>query len=162
MLTLIAAAAENNELGKDNDLIWHLPKDFKHFKNHTSGHCIIMGRKTFESLPGLLPKRKHIIITRQKDYKSKGCIVSSSLDEAIKTAYEIDENPFVIGGGEIYNQAINIADVILLTRVHTKVDADTFFPDIDENIWELKEENFHSKDSKHQFDFTFLFYKRKV
>ena len=84
MLTLIAAAAERNELGKDNDLVWHLPLDFKRFKKLTSGHCIIMGRKTFESLPGILPKRKHIVITRQTNYKAEGVVVVSSLEDAIE------------------------------------------------------------------------------
>lgn len=161
MLTLIAAAAENNAIGKDNDLLWNLPLDFKRFKKITSGHCIIMGRKTFESLPGLLPKRKHIIITRQKDYKMDNCLVTSSLEEAIKIAYKEDNNPFVIGGGEIYKQSMAIADVIELTRVHTVVNADTFFPEIDINLWELVKDDFYAKDEKHQFDFTFLTYKRK-
>ena len=161
MLTLIAAAADNNGLGKDNDLVWNLPVDFKRFKKLTSGHCIIMGRKTFESLPGLLPKRTHIVITRQKEYPSENCIVTSSLEEAVKIAYSKDENPFVIGGGEIYKQSMEIADVIELTRVHAVVEADTFFPEIDESKWELVEEEFYAKDSKHQFDFRFLTYKRK-
>lgn len=161
MLTLIAAAAENNALGKDNDLVWNLPVDFNRFKKLTSGHCIIMGRKTFESLPGLLPKRTHIIITRQKDYQADNCIVTSSLEEAIKIAYKKDENPFIIGGGEIYKQSMNVADLIELTRVHTEVEADTFFPEIDDSKWELIQKEFYAKDERHQFDFTFLTYKRK-
>lgn len=161
MLTLIAAAAENNALGKDNDLLWHLPIDFKRFKKLTSGHCIIMGRKTFESLPGLLPKRTHIVITRQKDYTAESCIVTSSLEEAVKIAYNQDKTPFVIGGGEVYEQSMDIADVIELTRVHAEVDADTFFPEIDESKWKLVKEEFYSKDARHQYDFTFLTYERK-
>ena len=161
MLTLIAAAADNNALGKDNDLVWHLPVDFKRFKKLTSDHCIIMGRKTFESLPGLLPNRTHIIITRQKEYFCKNCIVASSLEEAIKIAFREDEAPFIIGGGEIYKQSINIVDVIELTRVHTQVEADTFFPEIDESKWNLVGEKFYAKDSKHQYDFSFLTYRRR-
>lgn len=161
MLTLIAAAAENNALGKDNDLVWHLPVDFKRFKKLTSGHCIIMGRKTFESLPGLLPNRTHIVITRQKDYPSGNYIVTTSLEEAIKIAYKQDQTPFVIGGGEIYKQSIKIVDVIELTRVHVKVEADTFFPEIDDSKWKLEKEEFYAKDEKHKYDFTFLTYMRK-
>ena len=161
MLTLIAAAAERNELGKDNDLVWHLPLDFKRFKKLTSGHCIIMGRKTFESLPGILPKRKHIVITRQTNYKAEGVVVVSSLEDAIELAKSEDESPFIIGGGEIYKQSIEIADAIELTRVHTNVEADTFFPEIDEQKWVLTNEETIKKDDKHKFDFSFLTYKRR-
>ncbi|MEZ4788222.1 MAG: dihydrofolate reductase [Flavobacterium haoranii] len=176
MLTIIAAAAENNALGKDNDLVWHLPDDFKRFKALTSGHFIIMGRKTFESFPKPLPNRTHVIITRQKDYPvPEGCIVVESIEDAIKIAVTSslssraesrDEKPenqevFIIGGGEIYKQSINIANKIELTRVHTEVEADTFFPEIDGNDWKLIEEEYHPKDEKHQFDFTYLTYIRK-
>jgi len=161
MLTLIAAAAERNELGKDNDLVWHLPLDFKRFKKLTSGHCIIMGRKTFESLPGILPKRKHIVITRQTNYKAEGVVVVSSLEDAIELAKSEDESPFIIGGGEIYKQSIGLADAIELTRVHTNVEADTFFPEIDEQKWVLTNEEIIKKDDKHKFDFSFLTYKRR-
>src|SRR5690606_38337955 len=99
-ITLIAAAAEYNALGKNNKMIWHLPDDFKRFKQLTSGHHIIMGRKTFESLPGVLPKRTHVVITRQEEYKADGCVVANSLDEAIKACPQ-DEEVFIIGGGEI-------------------------------------------------------------
>lgn len=161
MLTIIAAAAENNALGKDNDLLWHLPIDFKRFKKLTSGHCIIMGRKTFESLPGILPKRKHVIISRNPNFKVDNCIVVNSLEEAIEMAKKEDENPFIIGGGEIYKQSLQYADCIELTKVHAPFDADTFFPEIDHKQWKLVDEQFFRKDSKHQFDFTFLTYKRK-
>lgn len=158
MLTIIAAAAENNALGKDNQLVWHLPEDFKRFKNLTSGHYIIMGRKTFESFPKPLPNRTHVIITRQKDYQvPEGCIVVTDLQEAINTCPK-DEEVFVIGGGQIYKQAIDLVDKIDLTRVHTSVEADTFFPEIDTTKWELIFEEFHTKDEKHNFDFTFLTY----
>src|SRR5690606_30092125 len=99
IITLIAAAAENNALGKDNKMIWHLPDDFKRFKQLTSGHHIIMGRKTFESLPGILPNRTHVIITHQKDYKAEGCIIVNSLDEALVKSAS-DSEVFIIGGGE--------------------------------------------------------------
>lgn len=160
MLTIIAAAAENNALGKDNQLVWHLPDDFKRFKSLTSGHYIIMGRKTFESFPKPLPNRTHVIITRQTDYKvPEGCLVVSNLQEAINSCPK-EEEVFVIGGGQIYQQAIDLVDKIDLTRVHTSVEADTFFPEIDLSKWELVFEEFHPKDEKHNFDFTFLTYKK--
>jgi dihydrofolate reductase len=161
MITLIAAAAENNALGKDNDLIWHLPDDFKRFKQITTGHHIIMGRKTFESFPKPLPNRTHVIITRQNDYSApEGCIVVNSLKSAIEVCPK-DEDVFIIGGGEIYKQSMGIADKIELTLVNTSPDADTFFPEIDKKEWELTFEEFHPKDEKHAFDFSFLTYIRK-
>lgn len=160
MITLIAAAAENNALGKNNDLIWHLPDDFKRFKAITSGHYIIMGRKTFESFPKPLPNRTHVIITRQKNYNPENCIVVNSLEKAIEICPK-DEDIFVIGGGEIYQQSIAIADKIELTRVHSTFEADTFFPEIDTTIWELVQEEFHPKDEKHLFDFSFQTYLKK-
>ena len=160
MITLIAAAAENNALGKNNDLIWHLPDDFKRFKAITSGHYIIMGRKTFESFPKPLPNRTHVIITRQKNYNPENCIVVNSLEKAIEICPK-DEDVFVIGGGEIYQQSIAIADKIELTRVHSTFEADTFFPEIDNTIWELVQEEFHPKDEKHLFDFSFQTYLKK-
>lgn len=160
-LTLIAAAAENNALGKDNQMIWHLPDDFKRFKQLTTGHYMIMGRKTFESLPGLLPNRTHVIITRQKDFTAEGCIIVNSLDEAIAACPQ-DEEVFVIGGGEIYRQSIDRADKVELTRVYgTSPEADAFFPDIDPEKWELVEEVFHPKDEKHKYDMAFLTYMKK-
>lgn len=162
MLTIIVAAAENNAIGKDNDLLWHLPIDFKRFKKLTTGHHIIMGRKTFESLPGMLPNRTHVIITRQKDYIQENCIVVNSLEEAI-TYTSSDTQPFIIGGGEIYKQAMEAANCIEITRVHeTFEEADTFFPKIDLKNWKLEDEDKHLKDEKHKFDFTFETYKRST
>jgi len=160
MLTMIAAAAENNALGKNNDLVWHLPDDFKRFKRLTSGHHIIMGRKTFESFPKLLPNRTHVIITRQKDYKPKDTIVVSSLEKAIKVS-KLDEQPFIIGGGEIYEMGMKEATKIELTRVHGEFDADTFFPEVNKDNWKLVKEQFHEKDEKHDYAFTYLTYERK-
>lgn len=160
MLTIIAAAAENNALGKDNDMIWHLPDDFKHFKKLTTGHHIIMGRKTFESFPKPLPNRTHIVITRQENYQNEHCIVVNNFEEALQ-AVTNDEQPFVIGGGEIYKLSLPFVDKIELTRVHHKFEADAFFPELDLNEWELISEKFHDKDEKHQHSFTFLTYQRK-
>lgn len=133
MITIIAAIAKNNALGKDNQLIWYLPADLKRFKKITLGHHIIMGRKTFESLGKPLPNRTTIIITRNKNYTQHGCIVVNSLNEAIEAAKE-DENPYILGGAEIYKQALNIADKLDLTFVHQNFEADVFFPEIDFNI----------------------------
>jgi dihydrofolate reductase len=159
MITLIAAVAENNALGKDNQLLWHLPDDFKRFKSLTSGHYIIMGRKTFESFPKPLPNRTHVIITRQKGYAPDDCIVVNSLNEAIAVC-PTDEEVFVIGGGEIYTQSIEIADKIDITKVHQQFAADTYFPEIDLKQWKLTFEEFHPKDEKHPFAFTFITYVR--
>ena len=160
MITLIAAVSENNALGKDNQLLWHLPDDFKRFKNITSGHHIIMGRKTFESFPKPLPNRTHVIITRQKDYQSEGCLIVDSFAKAISVCPK-DEELFIIGGGEIYNQSIEMADKLDITRVHHTFDADTFFPEIDLTKWKLTSEEYHPKDEKHRFDFTFETYLKK-
>ncbi|MCA6422226.1 MAG: dihydrofolate reductase [Flavobacterium sp.] len=160
MITIIAAIAKNNALGKDNQLLWHLPDDFKRFKNITSGHYIIMGRKTFESFPKPLPNRTHVIISRQKNYSQLNCIVVTSLQKAIE-ACPINEEIFIIGGGEIYNQSIAIADKLDITRVNHSFEADTFFPEIDFTKWKLIFEEFHPKDEKHKFDFSFETYIRK-
>jgi dihydrofolate reductase len=160
MITLIAAVAENNALGKDNLLIWHLPDDFKRFKQITSGHYIIMGRKTFESFPKPLPNRTHVIITRQKDYAYEGCIVVNSIEEALAVCPK-NETTFIIGGAEIYNQSIDFADAIELTRVHASFDADAYFPEINPNQWNLIFEEKHFKDEKHNFDFTFQTFVKK-
>ena len=160
MITLIAAVAENNALGKDNLLLWHLPDDFKRFKNITTGNYIIMGRKTFESFPKPLPNRTHVIITRQKKYTAENCIVVDSLQKAISVCPK-DEEIFIIGGGEIYTQSIEIADKLDITRVHYTFEADTFFPEINLNKWKLTSVEFHPKDEKHLFDFTFETYLRK-
>ncbi len=131
-LIVIAAAAENNALGKDNDLVWHLPDDFKRFKALTSGHKIIMGRKTLESFPKPLPNREHIAITRNEDYEPKfPCTLVHSLEEAIGLVND-GETAFIIGGGEIYKQSMEIASVLERTRLHETFHADAFFPELDE------------------------------
>lgn len=159
-ITLVAAAAENNALGKDNDLIWRLPDDFKRFKALTSYHHIIMGRKTFESFPKPLPNRKHVVITRQENYKNETIEVVHSLEEAMQFS-STEEEIFIIGGGEIYKQALPFADKIELTRVHGEFEADTFFPEIDEKKWNLVNSEFHDKDEKHKYSFSYLTYLKK-
>ncbi|MDX1328979.1 MAG: dihydrofolate reductase [Arenibacter sp.] len=163
IISMIAAAGENNALGKDNDLLWHLPDDFKFFKNRTSGHKIIMGRKTFETFPKPLPNRVHIVITRDRNYhiSHPDCIVVHSMEEALKLV-EGESPAFIIGGGEIYRMGLKYANVIELTRVHESFEAaDTFFPEFDEAEWTLTNKDFHPKDARHAYDFTFLTYQRK-
>ncbi|MGY8934328.1 MAG: dihydrofolate reductase [Flavobacteriales bacterium] len=154
MITIIAAAGSNNELGKDNDLVWHLPDDFKRFKKLTTGHHIIMGRKTFQSFPKPLPNRVHLVITRNKDYHPEGAIIVHSMAEALEVAKN-DDQAFIIGGGEIYKIGMEIADKIELTRVNGSFEADTFFPEISSENWKLASEEFHLKDEKHKFDFSY-------
>ena len=160
MLTIIAAVAKNNALGKNNDLIWHLPADLKRFKEITLGHHIIMGRKTFESLGKPLPNRTTIIITRNPDYIAPGCIIVNELEEAIKAA-AVDENPFILGGAEIYKQAMSFADILDLTLVHESFDGDAFFPNIDMSKWtEMSRQDFKA-DEKNKYDYSFVQYKKK-
>ena len=156
-VTLIAAASENNIIGKDNKLIWRLSDDLKHFKELTKGHFVIMGRKTFESMPKALPNRTNVIITRKTDYKAENAIVVNSLEKALKIA-ESDNQPFVIGGGEIYKLSMEIADRIELTRVHTSIEGDTSFPEIDLEKWQEVKNEKRLKNEKNEYDFSFLRY----
>lgn len=159
---MIAAASEDHALGKDNDLLWHLPDDFKRFKRLTTGHPIIMGRKTFESFPKPLPQRQHIIITRDTGYQTDfdSCQIVHSLEEALA---QVEDNTlcYIIGGGEIYKQAEPFATKIELTRIHGYFEeADTFFPELDPETWKLVAEEYHPKDERHNYDFTYLTYVR--
>jgi len=160
---MIAAIGMNNALGKDNDLLWHLPNDFKRFKQLTTGHKIIMGRKTFESFPKPLPNRTHIIITRDSNYNLDlpSCTVVHSMDEALKLVHD-DNISYIIGGGEIYDLGMPHADVLEITRVHETFEADTYFPEIDEKIWKRTKEEFHSSDERHNYNFTYLTYQRRT
>jgi len=160
MITMIAAAGEKNELGKDNDLVWHLPNDFKRFKQLTTGHHIIMGRKTFESFPKLLPNRIHIVITRNTDYQKEGALVVHSMKAALEIAKD-DPQPFIIGGGEIYTMGMEVADRIELTRVHGAFEADAFFPAIPQEDWETIFTEFHEADERHNYAFTYQTWVRK-
>jgi dihydrofolate reductase len=157
-ITLLAAVAENNALGKDNQLIWHLPDDFKRFKQLTTGHHIIMGRKTLESMGRALPNRTNVVITRQKDYTYEGAVVVHSLEEALRISLQ-DEEVFIIGGGEIFKDSMEIAHKIELTYIYgLSPEADAFFPEIDKTKWKLIEEVHHPKDEKHQYEFSFQTY----
>ena len=156
-LSLIVAVAENGVIGNNNQLIWHLPNDLKQFKRLTTGHCIIMGRKTFDSIGKPLPNRTSIIISRNTDFKIEGCITVNLLENAISEAKKIEiEEAFVIGGAEIYRLALPIVDKIYLTEVHHAYEGDTFFPGIDKNIWkEMHREDFEI-DEKHQVKYSFV------
>ena len=165
-VSLIVAVSENGVIGKDNDLIWHLPKDMKFFKETTMGHHVIMGRKNFESIPHKyrpLPNRTNIVITRQSDYKAEGCVVVNSLEEALKVAKSNEENEaFIIGGGQIYKLAVDsdLVDRIYLTRIHHSFDGDTFFPELNSDWIELKREDYF-KDDNHKYDYSFIVLEKK-
>ena len=165
VVSLIVAVSENKVIGKDNDLVWHLPTDMKFFKDTTKGHFVIMGRRNYESIPHKyrpLPNRTNVIVTRQDDYKAEGCLVVNSVEEAIELAQKAgDTEPFVIGGGQIYKYAIenNLVDRIYLTRVHTEIDGDTYFEDLDDS-WKLVHADLHPSDEKHPFAFTFQTFER--
>jgi len=160
VISIIVAAAENNAIGKGNQLLWHLPNDFKFFKQKTLEKSLIMGRKTFESLNGALPRRRNIVITRQPDYQPAGAEVVHSLAEALERC-KGEEEVFIGGGAEIYKQAIVLVDRIYLTRVHTYVDGDSYFVELNAAEWNLVSAEHHDTDERHAFAYTFMQYERK-
>ena len=160
MITLVVAMGLNREIGVDNQLPWHLPKDLKHLKEITSGHPIIMGRKTYESIGKPLPNRTNIVVSRKTDWFEEGILIVGSLKEALKFAQKIDKDIFIIGGGNIFEQTMEIADKLEVTEIKTTIDADTFFPKIDEKIWQKTNETCHEKDEKNNFDFCFQTFER--
>lgn len=161
MITIIAAIGKNNELGKDNQLLWHLPEDLKYFKKMTLEHPIIMGRKTYESIGKPLPNRTNIVVSRKEDWFEEGILIVPSIKDAIKHAKKINEQIFIIGGGNIYEQTIDLADCLKITQVDFQTKADAFFPKIDENIWQKTDEIHHPKDEKHAYDFSFQTWERR-
>lgn len=160
MISIIVAVDENNAIGKNNQLLWHLPADMKIFKEKTTGHCVITGRKNYESIPEKfrpLPNRTNIVITRQKDYSAPGALVVHSLQQAIEKAMTTGDNEiFIIGGGEIYAQSIPLADKIYLTKVHATFEADTFFPKLNMNEWQITLSKYFNADEKNKYSFTFF------
>lgn len=162
MITLIAAIAQNNALGKNNDLIWYLPADLKHFRQLTTGHHIIMGRKTYESIGKPLPNRTTIIVSRNPEYFQEGCLMASSLENAIQIAKN-EEVICIVGGEQIYRQALdnNLVDVLDITLVHHEFDADAFFPEIDPTIWEEVSREDCKADDKNKYDYSFIKYQKK-
>jgi dihydrofolate reductase len=162
MISLIVATSLNNAIGKANGMLWHLPEDFNFFKNTTWGMPIIMGRKTFESIGKALPGRTNIIITSNINWQVEGTISVTNIDEAIKVAEASNTKEiFITGGGEIYKQTMLIANKIYRTLVHTNIDGDTFFPEIDESIWEKVFEKNVAADEKNSFDMSFQTWERK-
>jgi dihydrofolate reductase len=164
LLSAVVAASENNAIGKDNKLLWHLPNDLKFFKNITWAMPVLMGRKSFESINSKpLKGRFNIIITRQTDFSAEGVAVAKSIDDAIAIAQQHDyKELMILGGGEIYRLALPKTDRIYITRVHARFeDADAFFPAIDESEWELTSNEDFFKDEKHAYDYSFQVWERK-
>jgi dihydrofolate reductase len=162
-ISIIVAASTNNAIGKNNQLLWHLPTDLKFFKNTTWAMPVIMGRKTFESVNKPLPGRFNIVVTRQGNWKADGVIIATDLQNALVKAAETNcKEVFIIGGGEIYKQAIDFINEIYLTRVHTVIeDADTFFDTIDANTWQLVSTQDFVSDDKHKYAYSFEKWERK-
>ncbi len=161
-LSIIAAVADNNVIGRDNQLPWHMPADLKWFKALTSGHHLLMGRRTFESIGKALPGRITVVITRSAELAPEGVAIARSLDEAIGKAEASGDGEIFIGGGaEIFNQAIHRADRMYLTRVHTEPEGDTFFPEFDDvNEWRLVDSEHHEADERNPHPYSFLTYAR--
>ena len=161
-LAAIVVVAENGAIGKNGDLLCHLPADLKHFKNITMGHTIIMGRRTWESLPkGALPGRKNVVITRNADFVAEGAEVYHSLEEALE-ATACDEGRFIIGGGMLYREAFSLTNVLHLTKLHASFpDADTFFPEFDEQDWEEVSREDHDADERNPYPYSFIELRRK-
>jgi dihydrofolate reductase len=162
-LSLIVAKARNQVIGKENQLVWKLSGDLQHFKRTTLGHHVIMGRKTFESMGKPLPGRTSIVITRNKDYQvSPPHYVVHSLDEALEIVQNKDlEQAFILGGAEIFRQALPVVDEMIITEVDAHPDGDTFFPPVDYSAWKKVSEEDHSKDEKNEYNYTFVIYHRK-
>ena len=159
MIALIVAIDQNNAIGKDNQLLWHLPKDLSFFKNVTSGNAIIMGRKTFESIGKALPNRRNIVISTQKDLQFNGAEITSSLNAAIELVGNAD--CYIIGGGSIYQQSLSLVDRLYITKVAANFEADTFFPTINWDEWTLVSKEDHPSDEKHAYAFSFCVYDKK-
>jgi len=162
IVSMIAAMGSNRVIGKDNDLPWHLPDDFKFFQKTTKGHHIIMGRKNWESLPHKfqpLPNRTNLVITRQAEYQAFGAKVFTSLEAAITVAELAgEEELFIIGGGEIYRMGLDISDKIYLTEIEGAFDGQVTFPEFSKNEWQESSREHHGKDEKHQYAFDFVIY----
>ncbi|MDB5021103.1 MAG: dihydrofolate reductase [Pedobacter sp.] len=155
IVSFVVAIAENNAIGKDNKLLWSLPKDMKHFKEITNGHTVIMGRRTFDSMGKPLPNRRNIVITRNRELNIEGAEVTNSLADALSRCAK-DEEVFIIGGAEIYKEALAKTDRIYLTRVHERFDGDTYFPELNMEKWVETAREEHQPDEKNQIAFTFL------
>ena len=162
MISIIVAVAENGVIGKDNSLIWHLPVDMKFFKDTTLGHCVIMGRKNYESIPEKFrpfSNRTNIVVTRQKEFHAPGTIVVDSIEKAIEAAKQTNDSEiFIIGGAEIYKQTLPLTGRIYLTRIHHSFDGDTFFPEINLNEWKEVDRKKGIVDEKNIYPHDFIVY----
>lgn len=162
LISFVVAAANNNVIGKDNQLVWSLPNDMKFFKNVTWGMPVVMGRKTFEALGKPLKGRKNIVLTRQPDWKAEGTVAVKNFDDAVLLVKEMDvKEMMVIGGGEIFKQVFNKAARIYLTRVDASPEGDAFFPEIDTKEWQLVSRKDHPADEKHAYEYSFQVWERK-
>lgn len=162
MKSIMVAVGDNQVIGKDNGLVWHLPADLKYFKETTMGHWVIMGRKTFESFGNPLHGRPHIVITRNPDYQTKGHRLAASLQQAFEiAAAENEKEVFVLGGGEIYKHAVNMVDMMYVTEVHGTFEGDTFFPEIDLSVWQEVSRKDFSADNKNKYAYSFVIYRRR-
>ncbi|HKR07343.1 MAG TPA: dihydrofolate reductase [Bacteroidia bacterium] len=159
MISIIVATGENRVIGKNNQLVWHLPADLKRFKRLTMGHAMIMGRKTFESIGKALPGRTTIIVTRQKGFKKENCLIADSLEEAIALCRD-DNEAFIIGGAQIFEKAIPLTDKIYLTRIHQSFDGDVFFPELEKEKWKITFGEDHKADEKNPYDYSFINYEK--
>ena len=161
-ISLVVAASTNNAIGKSNQLLWHLPNDLKFFKNTTWGMPVIMGRKTFESMNKPLPGRYNFVITRQTDWTAEGVTVAADINDAMQKAGETNcKEIFIIGGGEIFKETMGMANRIYLTRVNAVLEGDTFFPEMDENKWQLTSNSDFEADEKHAFAYSFQTWEHK-
>ncbi len=162
IISAIVARAENRIIGKDNDLPWRLPGDLKWFKQKTLNRHIIMGRKSFESIPNPLSKRVNIVVTRDKSYYHSGAIITHSIDEALAYAHqEGEDEAFILGGGNIYKQTLDIWDRLYLTEVHASPEGDTYFPEVNVDLFDLSFEERHEADERNQYSYTFKILNRK-
>ncbi|GAB1462123.1 dihydrofolate reductase [Pedobacter sp.] len=159
-IIIVVAISANNAIGKNNELLWHMPNDLKHFKNITSGGTVVMGRKTFDSVGRPLPNRRNIVITRQKDLQIDGVEVVNSLNSALELTSN-EEKIFILGGAEIYKEALPLTHKIELTRVHQEFDADAFFPELDNETWKEVWKEDHLPDEKNKFAYTFSTLERR-
>jgi len=164
-IAMIAAVAENGVIGKNNDLVWSLPNDMKYFMNTTKGHYIILGRKNYDSLPPKfrpLPNRTNVVVTRQKELVLEGAHVVHTLEDALDFCRTNNqEKIFVIGGGQIYEQALPFTDTLYITEIHHSFEGDTYFPEIDMSEWKEVSREPHETDERHLYPFDFVIYKRK-
>ncbi len=162
-ISMIAAIGQNRSLGKDASMLWHLPRDLRHFKKSTMGHFVIQGRKTYEAFGKALPGRQNVIVTRNKNYKANDSQIVTSLEEALELArLNQDDEVFIIGGAEIYRLGLKYAHRIYLTKIdHAFEGANVFFPELDDKQWNIKEQHFFPSDEKNSWDMTIVIYEKK-